>query len=173
MRRLLAVALTAVLAGCESEPAPAPVPTPTASPSPQPLPPPADIPGALPAPELQRATRPTGGWRREGLRALFTDAGGTVLFAIDCDRERRRLFATRSGEPGSRMKLVIDLAAVTLNASHVAGGTRAEINAADPFLRTLAKAKGAIGIQVDDGDVLAIPAEAGMREAVADCIRPY
>jgi hypothetical protein len=173
VRAWFALGLAAMMAGCGSEPAPSPAPTPSATPTKRPLPPPADIPGALPAPELQEATRPAGGWRRDGAKAIFGDASGTPLLTIDCDRARRQLAFIHPSGQGTRMKVVTDLAAVTLNAVPTDAGIAAETNAADPFLRALAKSDSAIGVQLDDGDVLAVPVEAALRNAVADCIRPY
>jgi hypothetical protein len=169
--------LALALAGCSSEP-PTPAPSPTPKPTPRPTPPPVDIaalaPGELPAPELAGVAPAAGSWSAKPGFARFLAADGTAAFALRCDSARRELVFARSGaaEPGAMLRIVTGMAAASYPV--VAVGRRVEARASidDRFLIALARAKGALGVSVGEGPVLALTADPAIATVIRGCQRP-
>jgi hypothetical protein len=138
VRRLIAVALLAGLAGCEQhEPSntavPAPAPTANLHDADR-IPAPTENVGtaALPTPELEGVATAEGTWRfqvsADGDQAVFGDSGEASEFAMRCDPETRRMIFTRaaSGGSGATMQIVAANGAATFYTQAGANGrTRA------------------------------------------------
>ena len=186
MKRLIAVALLAGLAGCEQHegsnttvPVPAPssdlkdadrIPAPTANVGT----------AALPTPELDGVTTAQGAWRfqvsADGDQAVFGDAGEASEFAMRCDPETQRVIFTRaaSGGSGATMQIVASNGAATFYTQPGANGrTRASDPATDTFLTdVLAEAKGRIGVKVGDNPTFAMPVDPVIRQTILRCAEP-
>ena len=186
MRRLVAVALLAGLAGCEQHeqsntivPAPTPsaslgdadrVPAPTANVGT----------AALPTPELDGVATAKGTWRfqvsADGDQAVFGDAGEASEFAMRCDPATRRMVFTRaaSGGSGGTMQIVAANGAATF---YTEPGSAGRIQASDPATDTfltdvLATAKDRIGVSVGNGPTLAMPVDPVIRQTILRCAAP-
>lgn len=186
MKRLIAAAFLAALAGCEQHEesnTTIPVPPPSANlqdadriPSPT-----ADIgTAALPTPELDGVATAEGTWRfqvsADGDQAVFGDAGEVSEFAMRCDPETRRMIFTRaaSGGNAATMQIVASNGAATFYTEPGANGrTRASDPATDTFLtEVLAEAKGRIGVKVGNNPTFAMPVDPVIRQTILRCVRP-
>jgi hypothetical protein len=186
VRRLIAVALLAALAGCEQHdesnttiPVPAPsadlqdadrIPASTANVGT----------AALPTPELDGVGTAQGTWRfqvsADGDQAVFGDAGEASEFAMRCDPETRRMIFTRaaSGGSGATMQIVASNGAATFYTQPAANGrTRASDPATDTFLtEVLAEAKGRVGVKVGNNPTFAMPVDPVIRQTILRCAEP-
>lgn len=182
MRAVLA--LTLLLTACageapENEAVPAP---PVATPSlpPERIAPPEDLAAGgvatelLPIPEIEGIAIAPGRWvEREteaGLAALY--GRERALFSLRCDTASGDIVIARRGESGSSLTLLTDRGTNLFSAVGGQGGTTARFRATFPwFADTLAKAAGRIGVRVEQGVPLVVPADPAIGRVVAECTR--
>lgn len=134
--------------------------------------------GTLPAPEIDGVPVTPGTWVRDsgkdGDAALFTDARGTTLFAVRCQRSRRALLFVRSvpATPGAMMKIVTATGATSYAAAprRFAPGAMAVVPVGDGFVATsLAQVSGRIGIVMAGSETLVMAATPMVGSVIGDC----
>lgn len=186
MRAALALAL--LLAGCaeeapEKDAAPAP---PVARPTlpPERIAPPADlgrgevVTELLPIPEIEGVPMAPGQWIErddgDGLHALYGRPAVGAVFSIRCDRSAGDIVLRRSGERGANLTILTDRGTNLFGAlsSGAEPATIARFRATFPwFADTLAKARGRIGVRVETGVPLVVPAHPAIGRVIAQCTR--
>lgn len=187
MRR--ALFFTLLLAACadetpKQEPTPAPTSTPRTTTPPERIAPPVDLPRGgvvtelLPIPEIEGLPQAPGVWvEREtegGLAALYGQPQAGAVFSIRCDRSAGDIVIRRSGERGADLTLLTDRGTNLFGALSTGEqpATTARFRATFPWFEdTLSKAEGRIGVRVEKGVPLVIPAHPAIGRVVADCTR--
>lgn len=183
MRHWPAVAALAMLGACSRGPAhrqtpSSPAPTPAAPATPAATA--ATGSAALPAPELAGVATAAGGWTvqqsGDGDQAVFGIAGQPPQFALRCDAKARQIVFTRAaaGPPAKSMQIVAADGAATFPAEPT-GDRRARASdfVTDTFLtQVLAEATGRIGVKLDSGPTLAMPADPVIGQTIRRCAAP-
>ena len=183
-----ALVLTLLLAACADEApenktvAPPPIARPTLPP--ERIAPPEDLARGgvvtelLPIPEIEGLPTAPGTWveREEdsGLAALYGRPQAGAVFSIRCDRSAGDIVIRRSGERGANLTLLTDRGTNLFGALSTGEQpmTTARFRATFPWFEdTLAKAEGRIGVRVEKGVPLVIPADPAIGRVVADCTR--
>lgn len=181
MRRALAAALALGLAACSRQPArnqATPSPTPTAE---QTIAATAETgSAALPAPELAGVSTARGSWKFQvspnGDQAVFGTDRQPSLFALRCDAGTRQIVFSRAATGSAKsMQIVAADGAATFPAEPAGTGrVRASDFVTDTFLtQVLATASGRIGVKLDDGPTLAIPADPVIGQTIRRCAAPH
>jgi hypothetical protein len=175
MRRLLALSVLALVAGCVSRPAPKPLPPQVPSP-PLPAPPTA---AALPLSWIDWPITP-GDWayRKDagGSVASFGEPGAGAVFQLRCDRGSRAVLASRAGvfPEGESGQMVIRATTGAKTYSAVNSGdvlpyVAARIDPFDSHLDAIAFSRGRFLVTVKGGSDLVIPSWPEVSRVVEDC----
>lgn len=175
-----ALMLVAMLAACsrqsatnEANPAPSPAPAIPAATSDKGS-------AALPTPELDGVATAPGRWRFQvsanGDQAVFGAPGQPSQFALRCDKEGRQIIFTRAadGHSAKTMQIVAADGAATFPTKPDGNGRlRASDFVTDTFLtQVLAEATGRIGVKLDNGPTLAMPADPVIGQTIRRCAAP-
>ncbi|HVI97606.1 MAG TPA: hypothetical protein VM657_00915 [Sphingomonas sp.] len=179
MRKLLALAFVAALAGCipASPPPVAPAPQPVPAPAPTPTPPP-------PAPQ------PTGDWRDwplspgdwtyrqdgRGSIALFGPRGADASFTIRCDRAASQVYLSRAGTaPAGGAMTIRTTSATRALPSQPTGGTppymASALSTRDSLLDAMGYSRGRFIVEQPGLPILVVPAYAEIERVTEDCRR--
>jgi hypothetical protein len=180
VRRALTAALALGLAACSRQPAHnQATPSPTPSTAPTIAVTAATGSAALPAPELAGIATARGSWKiqasGDGDQAVFGIDGHPSLFALRCDAGTRQIVFTRaaSGAPKTMQIVATDGAATFPAEPAGTGRVRASDFVTDTFLtQVLATASGRIGVKLDDGPTLAMPADPVIGQTIKRCAAP-
>lgn len=174
MRRFIALALLASVAGCVAPPAappPAPPPPPAPAPAPTPTPPPL-------AGDWKDWPASPGTWvyRQDarGSIALFGRPGADAELTLRCDRGAHAIYLSRlgGGAPGSPM--IVRTTALTRQlATQATGGTpdyaAAGLVPADPLLDAMGFSRGRFVVEQGGAPTLVVPAWAEILRVAEDC----
>ena len=175
MRKLLAFAAVAVLAGCipNAPPpvAPAPRPTPTPTPAPTPVTP------ALTGDWRDWPLTP-GDWSYRddgpGSVALFRLANADARFSIRCDQAARQVVLARAGMVSGNGAMTIRTTSLTRTLSSqpspgAAPHMTVTLNARDPLLDAMGYSRGRFIVEQPGLPTLVIPAYAEIERVTEDC----
>ena len=178
MRAAFLLASLIVLASCSSRPEPKAVPPSAPPPAPKSAPAP---PAAKPVSSNWEDWPATSGdWvyrqDKRGSIALFGPMNGDALFAVRCDRERRRIYLTRAGQfpegETGRMTLRATSGLQSYTVSNT-GGTPlligSELAVSDPHLDAMAFSRGKFLVTIKGADDLVIPSWPELTRVVEDC----
>jgi len=179
---MAAVAVLVCLAtGACVPPAPQPTAPPPAPPPAAPAPAPVAPPPAVtetPAPTDQNwmdASQTPGDWRYRSAgattRASFSEAAGTPLFEMVCERGGQVLLLRQGtgGAGGGAMRILTETAERSLPATAREGAMAAQLGARDPLLDAMALSKGRFGVEVAGLPTLYLPAWPEVTRVVEDC----
>lgn len=121
-------------------------------------------------PELDGVPLAEGRWTlTDGPEARFGLAG-EPSFSIRCDNQLHMIVMTRGAISGDNLQLITDRGATRFDAQGDGAQTVASFSAKYPWFRdVLAKADGAIGVRIDDGEPLAMPVDPAIAEVVSAC----
>lgn len=175
MRKLLALAAAAVLAGCiPSAPPPvAPAPRPTPAPAPAPAP----VTPALTGDWRDWPLTP-GDWsyRQEGRGsvALFGPANADARFSIRCDRAAGQIVLSRPGTASGNGAMTIRTMSLTRTLpTQAVGGAAPHMTVAltprDPLLDAMGYSRGRFIVEQAGLPTLVIPAYAEIERVTEDC----
>ena len=175
MRKLLALAAAAVLAGCipNAPPpvAPAPRPTPTPPPTPAPVTP------ALTGDWRDWPLTP-GDWtyRQDGPGsvALFGPANADARFSVRCDAAARQVVLSRAGTAAGNGAMTIRTTSLTRTLSSQATGgaaphMRVALTPRDPLLDAMGYSRGRFIVEQPGLPTLVVPAYAEIERVTEDC----
>ena len=176
------VALLVGLAACsrqgahhQAAPSPTPTPAPTIAATS------ASGTAALPAPELEGVATAPGHWTIQtsgnGDQAVFGVDGQPAQFALRCDARGRQIVFSRAAPTGTAksMQIVAADGAATFPAEPGdPGRVQASDFVTDTFLtQVLAAATGRIGVKLDGGPTLAMPADPVIGQTIRRCAAPH
>ncbi|WP_414899799.1 hypothetical protein ACMT1E_09150 [Sphingomonas flavalba] len=121
-------------------------------------------------PEIAGLAVADGRWTLTDGPAARFGLGGEPVFSIACDKAMRMIVMTRAGVNGTALQLLTERGATRFDAQTAGDDTVARFAAGYPWFKdVLAKAGGAIGVRVEDGIPLVLPADPLIGEVVAGC----
>lgn len=171
----LAVALSAVVAGCVPRPPSPPAPPPVATPRPAPAP---STPAVAAPANWQDAPQTPGDWQHRVINgqstALFSDPGGAVRMTLACDLARGTVALARAAEAPAAvpMRIYTETRNASLTAQPQAGALQLVITAVparDPLLDAIAFSRGRFAVEIPGLQTLYLPSWPEITRVIEDC----
>jgi hypothetical protein len=179
MRTFLLLTLPLALTACSSNPEPQQAPprptAPVATPRPAPAPPPQSLSSNW---EDRPATPGDWVYRQDdrGSIALFGTQNADALFAIRCDRARRRIYLTHSGKFAEGETGTMTIRATSGLQSYAATNTGgavslvgADLSPSDSHLDAMAYSRGKFIVSIKGTSDLVVPSWPEVARVVEDC----